>query len=286
VASDEFIRHAFYFLRSTKPAIALENSRVKTDNAPMLIAERHREILNILQRDGSVRVTELARTFQVTEETVRRDLEKLEIDGRLQRSHGGAVSISNNGREIPLTEREVRQQAEKKAIGHAAALRVQPGDSIFIDASSTALAFARVLPDSHLTVLTNALKVALELSNRPHVRVIGTGGLLAPESLSFVGPLTEKLLSDYHVDKLFFSCKGVDYERGISESNELQGALKNKLLSISTERYLLADHTKFGVRGLTRFADFSDVTEIITDKNTPAAIITQLQSRGVKVSAG
>jgi DeoR/GlpR family transcriptional regulator of sugar metabolism len=264
----------------------LEKNCVQPDNAVMLIAERHREILTILQRDGSVRVTELAKTFQVTEETVRRDLEKLEIDGRLQRSHGGAVSLGTNGREIPFTDREARQQAEKKAIAHAAALRVQPGDTIFIDASSTALSFARVLPDTHLTVLTNAVKVALELSSRPHIRVISTGGLLAPESLSFVGPLTEKLLADYHVDKLFFSCKGVDYERGISESNELQGALKNKLLSMSGERFLLADHTKFGVRGLTKFADLSDLTELITDKKTPASVVKELESRGVKVLVG
>jgi DeoR/GlpR family transcriptional regulator of sugar metabolism len=250
----------------------------------MLVAERHREILNILQRDGSVRVTELAKSFQVAEETIRRDLERLEVEGRLHRSHGGAVPVNTNGREIPFTEREMRQQTEKKAIGHAAALKIQEGDTIFIDASSTALAFARVLPDTHLTVLTNAVKVALELASRPHIRVISTGGLLAPESLSFVGPLTEKLLTEYHVDKLFFSCKGVDFERGVSESNEMQGALKQKLLGISSARYLLADHSKFGVRGLTRFADLADLTELITDKKTPAVILQQLEERRIKLT--
>ncbi|HYF48897.1 MAG TPA: DeoR/GlpR family DNA-binding transcription regulator [Planctomycetota bacterium] len=250
----------------------------------MLVAERHREILNILQRDGSVRVTELAKNFQVAEETIRRDLERLEVEGRLHRSHGGAVPVNPNGRDIPYTEREMRQQAEKKAIGQAAALKVKEGDTIFIDASSTALAFARALPDIHMTVLTNALKVALELASRPHIRVIGTGGLFTPESLSFLGPLAEKIMGDYHVEKLFFSCKGVDLERGITESNEMQGALKQKLLSISNERYLLADSSKFGVRGLTRFADFSDLTELITDKKAPQSLAQQIAARGVKVT--
>jgi DeoR/GlpR family transcriptional regulator of sugar metabolism len=249
----------------------------------MLAAERHRAILNLLQRGGSVRVADLARSFQVAEETIRRDLERLEAEGRLQRSHGGAVTLDTHGREIPFTERELKSQAEKAAIGQAAALKIREGDTLFIDASSTALALACALPDTRLTVLTNALKVALELSSRPHVRVIGMGGLLASESLSFVGPLTEKLLPDYHVDKFFFSCKGVDFERGISESNEMQGALKHKLLAIASERYLLADHAKFGIRGLTRFAELADLTEIVTDKQTPPAVLRQLKECGVNV---
>jgi DeoR/GlpR family transcriptional regulator of sugar metabolism len=250
----------------------------------VLVAERQREILTVLNRDGSVRVTELAKQFAVTEETIRRDLEKLEIEGRLQRSHGGAVQVQNGGRETHFTEREVRQEQEKSAIAREAVKRVQDGDTIFVDASSTALHFARALPDMNITVLTNAMKVAAELSNRPRIRLICTGGLLTPSSLSFVGPAAERILSEYHVDKLFFSCKGIELKRGLSESNELQATLKRRMISIADQRFLLADHTKFGVKGLTVFAQPGDFQELITDRKAPADGVIALRELGVKVA--
>jgi DeoR/GlpR family transcriptional regulator of sugar metabolism len=249
----------------------------------MLVIERQREIMQRVNREGSARVSELARMFEVTKETIRRDLDQLESAGRLQRSHGGAVNIKPDDRDIPIAEREMRHVAEKTLIAREAVRRVVAGDTIFIDSSTTALQFARNLPDINLTVLTNAIKVAVELSSRPHIRVISTGGLLSTPTLSFVGPTAERIVDEYHVNKLFISCKGVDLERGISESNELQAGLKRHLLANSDIRYLLVDSAKFDVRGLSIFARISDISELITDKSANGTFVAALQQQGLKV---
>jgi DeoR/GlpR family transcriptional regulator of sugar metabolism len=250
----------------------------------MLVVERHREIIQLINKDGSARVTELARMFQVTEETIRRDLDQLEGEGRLQRSHGGAVCIRPDDRDIPIAEREVRQVAEKSAIAREAVKCVVEGDTIFIDGSTTALQFARALPDMELTVLTNAIKVALELSSRSRIRIISTGGLLAVPTMSFVGPTAEKIVDEYHVNKLFISCKGLSLNYGLSESNEMQAGLKRRLLANSDIRCLLADASKFNARGLSLFGKLSDISELITNKKADPAFIAELRQQGLKVT--
>jgi DeoR/GlpR family transcriptional regulator of sugar metabolism len=247
----------------------------------MLAVERIRQIEKRVKHDGSARVAELARLFNVTEETIRRDLEKLEREHKIVRSHGGADSVGDGTGEIPYFEREVRQVHEKTAIARAAVERVKEGDTIFIDASSTALQMARLLPDLKFTVLTNAVKVMIELAQRPRIRVIATGGTLASESLSFYGPSSEKFLEGFHVDKIFLSCKGLDLQRGASESSELLAAFKRRAVSVADWRCLLADHTKLGTNALAVFASLSDFEEIITDKKADAEDVKNLR-RAVK----
>ncbi len=250
----------------------------------MLVAERHREIVNLVDNEGSVRVAELAKLFQVTEETIRRDLEKLEAEGKLLRSHGGAVSAKNSERETHFSEREISHIQEKMAIAREAVSRVEEGDTILLDASTTAWQMARLLPDMRMTVLTNAIKVAVELAERSKIRVISTGGTLSAPSLSFIGPIAEKTLQSYHVNKLFLSCKGVDIERGLSDSNELQAMLKRNMISIADRCYLLVDHSKFGVKSLTRIAQLKEIHEVITDENTDQSIVEQLQRMDMTVT--
>src|SRR5690606_7943287 len=133
-----------------------------------------------------------------TEETIRRDLAKLEQAGRLMRSHGGAVSVQNDqSPEIPFFEREVTNVEEKKEIAHAAIQHVQPRDRIILDASSTAWYMASLIPDIPLTVLTNSMKVAMELSTREKITLLSCGGILLSESLSFVGPIALSTLERY-----------------------------------------------------------------------------------------
>jgi DeoR/GlpR family transcriptional regulator of sugar metabolism len=255
----------------------------------MLAIERLREIERKIRRDGSARVAELARELSVTEETIRRDLEKLELEKKVVRSHGGAVA-GNGGvagaPEIPYPERELRQAAEKAAIARTAVQRVEEGDTLFIDASSTALELARLLPDMPLTVLTNAVKVAVELARAPRIRVICTGGALAAQSLSFYGPAAEKAMHEFHVGKLFLSCKGIDLKRGLSDANELLAEFKRLAIERSSWRCLLADHTKFGVNGFAVFAQLSEFNEIITNAAASAEVLAGLKQSGVgRVSA-
>jgi len=251
----------------------------------MLVAERYEKIVSLVNERGSIRVSELSELCQVTEETIRRDLDRLEGAGRLRRSHGGAVSVKDTmlHPEIPYAVREITNADEKKRIALEAIKRISPKDRILLDASSTAWYMASDLPDIDLTVLTNSIKVATELSSKEKIEVISTGGTLAQRSLSFVGPLAERSLDAYHVDKVFLSCKGVHLERGISESNEMQARVKERMIGMADEVVLLADSTKFGVQAFTYVADLSQVHVIITDKRMPKDTIEQLENRGITV---
>lgn len=252
----------------------------------MLVAQRYEYIVSLVNERGSIRVSELSELCQVTEETIRRDLDRLEAAGRLRRSHGGAVSVKDMPTlhaEIPYTEREIANAQEKRRIAEEAVRRIRPKDRILLDASSTAWYMARSLPDIPLTVLTNSIKVATELATKEKIEVISTGGQLARRSLSYVGPLAERSLETYHVNKLFFSCKGVHVERGISESNEWQARIKQMMLRIADEAVLLADASKFGVQAFTHVADLGDVQSIITDKRLPEEAQQQFAEQGIKL---
>ncbi|WP_276352038.1 DeoR/GlpR family DNA-binding transcription regulator [Cohnella caldifontis] len=253
----------------------------------MLVAERYEKIVQLVNERGSIRVTELSELCNVTEETIRRDLDRLEAAGRLRRSHGGAVSVKDSPyqqAEIPYAEREIQHAEEKRRIAEAAVSRIQPGDRILLDASTTAWYMAQSLPDLPLTVLTNSIKVAMELASKEKIEVICTGGLLARRSLSYVGPLAERSLDAYHVDKLFFSCKGVHPERGVSESNELQARVKQKMIGIADQVVLLADASKFGVQAFTHVADWRDVDAVVSDTGLSADAIAALRDKSISVT--
>lgn len=250
----------------------------------MLVAERYEKIVRLVNQRGGIRVSELSEICEVTEETIRRDLDKLEQAGRLQRSHGGAVSIREQQPEIPYFEREITSMEEKKRIAQEAIKYIKPNDRIILDASTTAWYMASIVPDITMTVLTNSIKVAMELSAKEKIEVISTGGILAPRSLSYVGPLAERSLDLYHVDKAFISCKGVHMIRGISESNELQALIKKKMIGITDKVFLLADYSKFGVQAFTRVAGINQLDEIVTDDKVDTQYIEQLEEQSVKVT--
>ncbi|OAX49348.1 DeoR/GlpR family DNA-binding transcription regulator [Paenibacillus sp. AD87] len=251
----------------------------------MLAAERYDRIVEMVNVKGSMRVSELSEHCRVTEETIRRDLDRLEQAGRLRRSHGGAVSVKEEQPEIPYRVRETTHAEEKKRIAQSALSMIRPGDRILLDASTTAGYMAANMPDMPLTVLTNSIQVATELSSREKIEVISTGGQLAQRSLSFVGPLAERSLETYHVDKLFLSCKGVHLEGGgISESNELQARLKQKMVGISDQVILLADTSKFGVRAFARVTGLNAIHAVITDQSLDDDLIERLNSYDISIT--
>lgn len=250
----------------------------------MLVAERYEKIVQLVGERGSIRVSELSELCNVTEETIRRDLDRLEQAGRLRRSHGGAVSVKEQQPEIPYFEREVTYAEEKRRIAQEAVQLISPNDRILLDASSTAWYMAANLPDIPLTVLTNSIKVATELAGKEKIEVISTGGILASRSLSYVGPLAERSLDAYHVDKAFLSCKGVHLERGISESNELQARIKQKMIGMADRVVLLADASKFGVQAFTQVAALHEVDAIVTDRRLDRDMLEQLEARGISVT--
>lgn len=246
----------------------------------MLVAERAEKIVRLVNERGSIRVSELSEIFEVTEETIRRDLDKLEQAGRLRRSHGGAMRIQEDQpAEIPYTEREVTRMKEKQWMAAKAALMIQPHDRILLDASSSAWYLAAALPDMPLTVLTNSIKVSLELSSREKIEVVCTGGILSSRSLSYVGPLAEQALEHYYVNKAFLSCKGVHVERGLTESNELNARLKDKMIGMAGQVILLADSSKLGVQDFAQVTSLDGVNVLITDQHAQPEIIDEIQNR-------
>lgn len=249
----------------------------------MLVAERQKKIVELVNERLSIRVTELSKIFSVTEETIRRDLEKLEKENLLMRSHGGAVSIEKDQGETSYLEREITNAAEKKAIAVAAIRSIEPGDQIVLDASTTAWYVAKELPDMPLTVLTNSIKVAIELSKKEQIKVISTGGTLLSQSLSYVGPLAERSLSMYHVNKAFLSCKGVHLEKGLSDFNESQALVKKQMMEIADETILMVDSTKFGTRAFSQIAPVSTIGCIITDSNINEETRNELEEKKIKL---
>ncbi|MBM7653580.1 DeoR/GlpR family DNA-binding transcription regulator [Neobacillus cucumis] len=249
----------------------------------MLVAERQKKIVELVNERLSIRVTELSKIFSVTEETIRRDLEKLEKENLLMRSHGGAVSIEKEQGEVSYLEREITNAEQKKAIAASAVRLIEPGDQIVLDASTTAWYVAKELPDMPLTVLTNSIKVAIELSKKEQIKVISTGGTLLSQSLSYVGPLAERSLSMYHVNKAFLSCKGVHLERGLSDFNESQALLKKQMIEIADETILMVDSSKFGTRAFSRINPVSNIDCIITDSKIDKETKNELNEKKIKL---
>lgn len=249
----------------------------------MLVAERQRKLVELVNERLSIRVSELSKIFSVTEETIRRDLEKLEKENLLRRSHGGAVSIQKEESEVSYLEREITNADDKKRIAIEAINYIEPGDQIVLDASTTAWYMAKELPDMPLTVLTNSIKVALELSKKEQVKVISTGGLLLPQSLSYVGPLAERSLSAYHVNKAFLSCKGVHIEKGLTDANEWQALLKKQMMEIADQTILLADASKFGVRTFVHITDINEVDLIISNSKLDPSYTEALKEKNIGI---
>lgn len=231
----------------------------------LLAAERHRKILEQLQAERTVRVNQLADLLAVAPETVRRDLEKLESQGRLVRQHGGASLPDSQSLDFPFQERRLRLVEEKKRIAAAALRHVQEGDTLLVDGSTTLLHFARMLPDVRLTVITNSYHVLAELVPKQKVAPVLLGGMLHRESMCFVGPATQKQLAGYHVEKVFMSCRSVSLRQGAADAYEIHAAVKEAMLRHAERRFLLVDHGKFDRKSLIHIAPLGEFDEIITD---------------------
>ncbi len=237
----------------------------------------------MLLKSGAITTVKAANALAISEETVRRDFEKLEADGHLSRKHGGAVRLNENNRDLSLDSREIANVAEKKIIAELALGQIQAGDTIFFDASSTVFYLACLLPNLEVTVVTSALKVAVELARRPAVQVILSGGAVNHRSLSCQGSLADSVFERCHVQKAFFSCRGLDSYRGLSEANVEQAGLKRKIMSLADQTILLSDHTKTGVKSSYFFAKLEDLDVFITDRKPENAVRQALQKNGGKL---
>ncbi|MEJ6952198.1 DeoR/GlpR family DNA-binding transcription regulator [Natronospora cellulosivora (SeqCode)] len=250
----------------------------------MLAEERRQEILRVLNNKGSVHVTEISKLLEVTEETIRRDLDILDEKKLLKRTHGGAITIEDNKSELSFNVRKEKNIEEKDIIAEKAVELINNGDTIFLDASTTSMYLASQLKDfTDLTIVTNSVRIILELAENTNINIIATGGILRPNSLSYVGPLTNAAIKKYYADKFFTSCKGISAMHGATDSNEMEIEIK-KLMSNQAQRLIvLADYSKFNQVGLAQFATFEDIDTIITDDNIDESIKKEFESKGKKI---
>lgn len=233
----------------------------------MLAAERRNEILELLKDEGRVIVAELSKKYDVTEETIRRDLEKLEQDGVAERTYGGAVVKPSEKEELPFLVRKRANVEAKKEIAAKICDLIHDGERIMLDASTTALFVARQLkPKKNITIITNSIEILLELSDVKDWKILSTGGYLRSGALALVGYQAERMIDDFHVDKAILSCKGVDFAHGFSESNEADASIKKHMLNSADMKIMAVDSAKFEHRSFTKVTDFGGVDMVVTDR--------------------
>ena len=252
----------------------------------MLAIDRQRRILDLLHGTGSLRTIDTAALLGVTDETVRKDFEVLEKRGGLIRIHGGASRPENIREDLSFNQRQAVRREQKQAIARLAAGRIQANETIFMDASSTVLTLAEFLPELPLTILTNALNVITALSERPHLDLICTGGVLDPKSRSFVGLTAEKSLQRYNIHRMFLSGSGLHLERGVSESNSRQASFKERVIAGAEDVVFLADSSKLGQKAAFFFAGVGELSCLVTDQAADPEFVEALAGRGVEVLIG
>lgn len=250
----------------------------------LTIYERRQSLLEILRNQPGLRVPELAKTLGVSEGTVRNDFNALEDEGRLKRVHGGAIlydqdQFQNN----PFMRRYNQNVAAKRAIAREAAVLIEDGDSIFLDASSTAYYLARALADHiKLRVMTNGFEVARELAWNTSNTVVLVGGVVNNDSSSVTGLLSEQIIAEMLIGKSFFSCSGFSVERGMTEVHIGEAQIKRKAIESSQKVIALIDSSKFGKEDLTHFARPSQIVHLFTDSGITEDWKNRLHSAGIQ----
>lgn len=237
----------------------------------MLALERQHKIIELIQKEKTVKVVELSKQFNVTEETIRRDLDKLAKQGIVQKTYGGALLIvkdeEKEAEELSFDYRIKENTTSKEKIGRAIAQLLENHDTIALDSSTTCLEVAKQLPqDKTFTMITNGVSAMTILSQYKGVTTICTGGTLRTTSLSLIGPTAKSNILNYYADKAIISCKGIDLNRGVMESNELEKEIKQSFVSVAKEVILAVDHAKINKRTIHKLMDLKEVNYIVTDK--------------------
>jgi DeoR/GlpR family transcriptional regulator of sugar metabolism len=249
--------------------------------------ERREHIVRMIEEHSRARVSSLADQFGVSAVTIRKDLAVLEAAHRVVRTHGGAVAIDQSRPEVAFELRERLQTDEKELIGAAAAQLVHDGESIVMDASTTALAVARHLKArggwSQLTVITNGLRIASELAGYPGIIVLMLGGRVRWEALSVVGQLGDGLFSRINVQTAFLGAAGFTPESGLADATDEEAQIKRSMVAAARQVIAIVDHTKWERAAFATFCSIDRIDLVITDQGAPATMVEALRTSGIEV---
>jgi DeoR family transcriptional regulator, aga operon transcriptional repressor len=251
----------------------------------LLNEERRRAILEVVNRDGRALVNELARAFDTSQVTIRKDLEILHADGLIHRTHGGALPSREGALADPtLREKEKLHRKEKLRIAETAAAMVKEGQVVILDSGTTTTAIARALRNfRNLTVVTNAVNMVAELAGT-EVEVILTGGTLRKNSFSLVGPIAEETLQKLTADILFLGVDGFDVKYGLSTPNLLEAKVNRIMVEVSKIAVAVCDASKFGRRSLSLIAPPDAIRHVITDQGISKSDLKGLKKAGIDVT--
>lgn len=267
----------------------MSGSRKNSPNEIHPSADRSQEILQELLRTGEVAVDELAKHLNVSPSTIRRSLHALEQQGLLRRIHGGAVTVEPMLYEpfrhvSSFQEQEQRRAIEKRRIGLAAAELISDGEVIGIGAGTTTTQVARSIRHRKgITVVTNAINIAMELSHRDDLKVIVTGGSLSGAWFALVGPTAITSVSEIFVDKVFIGVDGIHAERGLTTNYPDQAAIHRAMMRQAHQKIVVADHHKIGVTGTALISPLSEVNIFITNKGASDKSIAPFSKQAITV---
>lgn len=237
----------------------------------MLAVDRLKKIEELLAENGSVIISNLSEMMDVSEETIRRDFEKLEKENKLKRVRGGAYLPQSQDTEVPIKIRETIFLEEKQRIGRKCIDLIDEGDCIMLDSSTTALYIAKNLNISNkrVKVITNSLKITNEFENNKKVTVICLGGTLRQRTSAFVGYMTTDALKNLSAHKAFVSCSSINVDFGVTDKHELGSRVRKSMIENSMRKYLIVDYTKFDAPAANKVCDIKDINVVITDREVP-----------------
>lgn len=250
--------------------------------------ERQQQILHLLEQMGEVQLQQLKDIFpNVSMMTIRRDLTRLEIDGHLIRTHGGAVGIkklsSINGEEDSYLMRASENVEQKKKIAEKAVSFVEKGRSIYFDAGSTLMYLSKILPDDSFSVVTSGANIALELIKKSKPSVLTLGGQVNRNTLSVSGPNASSQLDNINIDLAFMSASGFSIENGFTVSNIYECELKRKVIKSAKKVILLMDTSKLNKALPFTFAHLEDIDLLICETQLPPEVEAEAKKSGVKL---
>lgn len=250
----------------------------------MFEEERLQRIAEYVQNKSRASVQELCNLFQVSESTVRRDLKELENRSLLKRTHGGAVNFQAVGFEPTYSEKEDKYKDEKELIAKKAAELIEDGDSLIIDSGTTTQYLASELSKfKDLTVVTNSINLMQRLSAIQGINIISTGGALRTNTMALAGPMAENSLERIRVDKAFLGTNGLNIEAGLTTPNIVEASIKQKMISVADQVFIMADHTKIGCVSFAKFGEISDIDACITGSMIPTEVKSELDRNNVKL---
>ena len=255
-----------------------------TSNTKKTTVDRRVYIIDKLNTTGQVDVSTLSKELEVSEVTIRNDLEKLEEKNILIRARGGAIKLDRVSTDFSISDKHKQHSEEKKRIGKAAAQFILDGETIILDSGTTTMEIVRNLPKTiSLTVISNALNIANQLSEHPDVNLIIPGGILRKKSLSLVGSAAEESFRNFYCDKLFLAVDGIDATYGLSTPNLEEAQINRVMIAISKQVIVVTDSSKFHKRCLAFISPLNNIDMVITDSGILAEDKTRLENSGIKV---